>query len=123
MRAELKTEVSILFHTRSVTRFGCGRNQFKPRLTSASAAPAGGRRLMQWLGRSSAKCSTGSSFVVLPCDAIDPGQNLVRHELHGAPRERGIDPVVPRVEEGAECADLVAQREYPIRDGLRGSGN
>jgi hypothetical protein len=35
----------------------------------------------------------------------------------------GIGPVVPRIEEGAERADLVAQREYPVRDALRGSGN
>src|SRR5262245_33918856 len=55
--------------------------------------------------------------------SIDPGQDLVGHELHGTPGERGIGPVVPRIEEGAERADLAAQREYSVRDALRGSGN
>ena len=53
--------------------------------------------------------------------SIDPGPDLVRHELHGAPGERWIGPVVARVEQGAERADLVAECENLVRDALRGS--
>ena len=54
-------------------------------------------------------------------DAIDPRPDLARHQLHGAPGERWIGPVVARVEQGAERADLVAECENLIRYALRGS--
>ena len=41
--------------------------------------------------------------------SIDAGPDLVRHELHGAPGERWISPVVARIEQSAERADLVAE--------------
>lgn len=52
---------------------------------------------------------------------IDPGPDLVRHELHGAPGERWIGPVVARVEQCAERADLVAECKNLVRDALGGS--
>lgn len=52
---------------------------------------------------------------------INPGPDLVRHELHGAPGERWIGPVVARVEQCAECADLVAECKNLVRDALGGS--
>lgn len=52
---------------------------------------------------------------------LDPGPDLVRHELHGAPGERWIGPVVARVEQCAERADLVAECKNLVRDALGGS--
>lgn len=52
---------------------------------------------------------------------INPGPDFVRHELHGAPGERWIDPVVARVEQCAERTDLVAECKNLVRDALRGS--
>src|SRR5579883_201265 len=51
----------------------------------------------------------------------DPGPDLVRHELHGAPGERWIGPVVARVEQCTERADLVAECKNLVRNALRGS--
>ena len=72
--------------------------------------PPAGVGCTQWLGHSSTSVyrSTRFSRGVVPCyDSIDPGPDLVRHELHGAPGERWIGPVVACVEQCAECADLV----------------
>src|SRR4051812_9909446 len=54
--------------------------------------------------------------------SIDPGPDLVRHELHGAPGERRIGPVVARVEQRAERADLVQEPlegAYEVSEALR----
>lgn len=52
---------------------------------------------------------------------IDPGPDLVRHQLHRAPGERWIGPVVARVEQCAERADLVAECKNLVCDALGGS--
>src|SRR5262249_2729328 len=52
---------------------------------------------------------------------IDPGPDLVRRELHRAPGELWIGPVVTCIEQRAERADLVSEFENPVRDTLRGS--
>ncbi len=52
---------------------------------------------------------------------IEPGPDLVRHQLHRAPGERWIGPVVARVEQCAERADLVAECKNLVRDALGGS--
>src|SRR5215475_15166518 len=51
---------------------------------------------------------------------IDPGPDLVRHELHRAPGQLWIGPVVTGIEKRAERADLVSEFENPVRDTLRG---
>jgi hypothetical protein len=53
--------------------------------------------------------------------SIDPGPDLVRRELHRAPGELWIGPVVTCIEQRAERADLVSEFENPVRDTLRGS--
>ena len=50
---------------------------------------------------------------------LNPGPDLVRHELHRAPGERRFDPVVARVEQRPECADFVTKRQDLLRDALR----
>ena len=53
--------------------------------------------------------------------SIDPGPDLVRGELHRAPGERRIAPVVTSIEQRAERPDVVSEFENPVRDALRGS--
>ena len=50
---------------------------------------------------------------------MDAGQDLVRRELHRAPGERWIGPVVTGIEQRAERADLVPEFENPVCDSLR----
>ncbi len=45
--------------------------------------------------------------------------DLAGHELHGATRERGVDPIVTCVEERSERADLFAESDDLVCDPVR----
>src|SRR5262245_61142317 len=45
---------------------------------------------------------------------VDARQHLLGHQLHRAPAERGIDPIHAGIDDLAEIADLLSQRQQLI---------
>src|SRR5688572_24802530 len=50
-------------------------------------------------------------ILLLPQCGIDLRHDLLGHQLHRTPREPRIDPIVARIVERTERADLLAERE------------
>ena len=50
---------------------------------------------------------------------VDRRHDLLGHQLHRAPRERLVHPVVAGVEQRAEVADLLAERQDLVGDRVR----
>src|SRR4051812_14833472 len=62
-----------------------------------------------------------SMALLLQC-LIDLRHDLLRHQLHRAPGELRIDPVVARIVERAEGTDLLAEGEDLLDDAVDGAG-
>src|SRR5258706_6103691 len=63
-----------------------------------------------------------ASITLLIQCGIHLRHHLLGHQLHRAPGELGIDPVMARVVERAERPDLLAEGEDLLDDAVHGSG-
>src|SRR5881394_3264823 len=59
-------------------------------------------------------------MVLLPQGSVDFRHHLLSHQLHRTPRKLRIDPIVARIVERTERADLLAEREDLIDGAVHG---